>query len=357
MKFLSLSLLIAAISSFSTVLFARECPRLQGSIRLSAVGDILVHEMLFRAAVEQPQRFRSLWAPILPSLNAADLTVGNLEGPVAPGTLAGGRSVSDPGFTYDGEVYSGTNFVFNYHPLLLKDLLSSGFDFVTTANNHAMDRGPLGVDRTIEQLQKAGLPFAGTRVRNATDWDDRTLKSNGSSIGVVACTEMVNGQPDPYHQTLRCSSKEVFDLINRLKTRVDAVIVFPHWGEEYQLRPNSYQKDLGKRWIEAGALAVIGNHPHVLQTVQWMTRPDGSRGVIIYSLGNFVASQGAMEKRTSAVVHLDLTPGPRGLTLDQYSYTPIVREHGSIALNYLKRDSEELRHVQRQLGSEICVKN
>ena len=337
--------------------FARECPRIQGSLRISAVGDILVHEMLFRAAIEQPLRFRSLWAPVSGTLSAADLTVGNLEGPVAPGTLAGGRTTQDPGFVYDGNVYSGTNFVFNYHPYLLKDLVNTGFDFVTTANNHALDRGPLGVDRTIEQLQKAGLPFAGTRLRGATDWEDRILSVNGSNIGVVACTEMVNGQPDPYRQTLRCSSKEVFDLISRLKTRTDAIIVFPHWGEEYQLNPNSFQKDLGKRWIEAGALAVIGNHPHVLQTVQWLTRPDGSRGVIIYSLGNFVASQGAMEKRTSAVVHLDLTPSPRGLTLDQYSYTPIVRQNGSISLSYLKNNSEELRHVQRQLGSEICRQN
>lgn len=340
----------------ASVAGAAECPRLDRGLRVSSVGDILVHRGLYEAAISSRERFQTIWRPLIPILKSADLATANLEAPTAPGTAAGGRAVRDPGFVYDEEVYSGGNFVFNYHPSIIDDLKSSGVDLVTTANNHVLDRGPLGVDRSVDELGRRGMDFVGTRRRDSREPRSRIVRVKDFKIGVIACTEMTNGMRDPYGQVLMCRDREMLDEISRMKNQTDAVLVFPHWGDEYQPRPNAKQKQWAREWVQAGARAIIGNHPHVLQTTEWLQSPDGRAAVVIYSLGNFVALQGMMEKRVSAVAHLDLVPSASGLEIAQYSYTPFVRPNGSVVMTLLPSTSKgaELRHAVQQLGQIRC---
>lgn len=352
MKHVALALVVLLSPSFA---FTQECPRLSGAFRLNAVGDILIHKPLYEILVTDSRKFRSLWSEVAPILRDSDLTVGNLEGPVAPGVVAGGGTAADPGLVYDGRVYTGTDFVFNYHPRLLKDLKADGFGFVTTANNHALDRGPLGVDRTIEQLNLAGLPFAGTVARGSGESSERLVSVGGLRFGMVSCTEMVNGNPDPAKQVTRCASESVVEAISRLRSRTDAVLVFPHWGDEY-VAANQGQRKLARRWVAAGAAAIIGNHPHVLQTTEWLPRPQGGTALVIYSLGNFVACMGPMPRRVTAIAHLDFVAEPSGLSVAQFSYTPIMRPSGSIALKKLspRMNPTEWAHARSQLGEPVC---
>lgn len=357
LKARSMMRFIFAFVLFPTVVLAEECPRLSGGVRLSAVGDVLVHEALFKIAIRHPNRFRFLWSQVEPVIRQADFAVANLEGPTAPGTGAGGKSVRDPGMVYDGVVYSGTNFVFNYHPRLLDDLLDSGFDLVTTANNHSLDRGAVGVDRTIAELTKRGLDFAGTRSRELDLPAERIVRVKGLRLGIIACAEMTNGIPDRHAQVVKCGGDEVVKTIGRLKTNTDAVLVFPHWGEEYAAQPSSGQRSMARRWVAAGADAVIGNHPHVLQTVEWMPRPSGGEAPVIYSLGNFVAGMGRMDKRVAAIAHLDFAVDARGASVVQFSYTPILRPTGSASLKSLAVGTgyeTEKAHARRQLGAARC---
>jgi poly-gamma-glutamate synthesis protein (capsule biosynthesis protein) len=333
---------------------AQECPTPHQGVRISATGDILVHKALYEIAVQSSDRFRGLWGPLLPVLKKADFTVGNLEGPVAPGVNSRGRYVGDVGFVYDDDVYSGTNFVFNFHPYLIQDLAAGGFDLLTTANNHSMDRRSLGADLTIDELERAGMDFVGSRRSDSGEGRGHIVLIRNLKVGVVACTESLNGMPDSFKQILRCNSDEVISMIRELESRADAVMVFPHWGEEYQPRPNGAQKSLARAWVKAGALAVIGNHPHVLQTTEWLTRPGGGKALVIYSLGNFVAAQGAFEKRVSAVAHIDIGMRASGAEITQFSYTPIVRPSGSASLALSKPGSAEARYAQKQLGPALC---
>jgi poly-gamma-glutamate synthesis protein (capsule biosynthesis protein) len=349
------SLMVASALIFAaTTASAQECRRLSNGARLSATGDVLIHKALYENIVKSPQHFKILWSKMIPTLKDSDLTVGNLEGPVAPGVSSTGHAVQDPGLVYDGQVYSGTHFLFNYHPQLIKDLMASGFGLVTTANNHAMDRGSLGADRTVEQLNDAGLDFVGTRSSDSTAARSRIVNIGSFRVGVVACTQMINGNPDPHKQVLLCDSGEVVDSIHRLKSQTDGVIVFPHWGEEYQTRPNSYQTTKARQWVNAGAVAIIGNHPHVVQTTEWISRPDGGQALVVYSLGNFVAAQAAMERRVSAVVHLDLAMAPGGVRVAQFSYTPFVRPSGTLALTPVRSTSAEAKYMRTQLGDARC---
>ena len=345
-------LAIAGIFGFPSAQ-AQECRKASGQIRLSATGDILVHKALYQQAVKHPSRFQILWGDLIPTLRSADYTVGNLEGPVAPGVVAGGRSVEDVGFIYDDRVYSGTKMVFNYHPYLLEDLKASGFDLVTTANNHSLDRRSLGVDRTIENLQRVGLEFAGTRPGGSAESTARIVRLKGARFGFISCTEATNGIPDSRAQVTMCGSGEVSRLIRELRSRVDGVVVFPHWGDEYVGRPHERQRNWARQWIEDGAVAVIGNHPHVLQTVEWRRTDRGDHALIVYSLGNFVAAQGAFEKRLSAIAHIDFRKTRNGLVVEQFSYTPTLRPNGSVAHRRATGDAAEA--VVDQLGSPVCV--
>jgi len=350
----SIGLGIIISAAFISNANAQPCPRLSNGVRINATGDILVHKALFEYALSHPSRFRSLWNEVTPVLRNADLTYGNLEGPTAPGVAIGGRETRDPGPVYDSHVYSGTNFVFNFHPSLIDDLRSSGFGLVSTANNHSLDRGPLGVDRSIQELRRRGLPFVGWRSRNSQEPRSIILNVKGQRLGAIACTETTNGMRDPHGQILMCKSAEVVEEISRLKSKTDLVLVLPHWGSEYQGTPHGGQKALARRWVQAGAQVIIGNHPHVLQTVEWLQSPDGANAIVIYSLGNFVAWQGGLEKKTSAITHLDFVPSASGLKLEQFSYTPVTRRSGAAGLSIASGASVEGQHVRRQLGPVHC---
>nr|HRO67568.1 CapA family protein [Pseudobdellovibrionaceae bacterium] len=123
----------------------------------------------------------------------------------------------------------------------------------------------------------------------------------------------------------------------------------------YKGRPNGRQRAWAQQWVKAGAAAIIGNHPHVLQTVEWMTKPSGDQAVVVYSLGNFVAAQGAFEKRLSAIAHLDFGVTSRGLVVEQFSYTPTIRPRGSIAHFRADSDKEARAAAERQLGPVRCA--
>lgn len=295
--------------------FQRACEPGQ-SITIAAVGDILLHKQLQVQAYSNRLGHESLWQEVVPYLSRADLAYGNLEGPVAPGVRRNGAFAKDPGPVFDDSIYSGFP-LFNYHPSLIPALQAAGIDVVSTANNHAMDRGPLGVDLTIDSLQRYELPFAGTRTREevargiSTTWHVITEQS-GFRIAWIACSFSTNGNADPKHQVLLCFRDA--DLIERAVTElsqdpgIDAVILTPHWGEvEYTQRIEPSQAALARRFLNAGATAILGNHPHVTKPWEKIVTKDGRETFVIYSIGNFISAQVGVPKQTSAVIYLGLS--------------------------------------------------
>jgi hypothetical protein len=102
------------------------------------------------------------------------------------------------------------------------------------------------------------------------------------------------------------------------------VIVTPHWGDEYVANPNRKQRDLAKRFVDAGALLVIGSHPHVLQPWETITAADGRQGFVIYSLGNFVSGQTHLARRSSMLLYVGLTRSAQGVVVNGVSYVPLA---------------------------------
>ena len=299
-------------------------------ITIGAVGDVLLHGPLQKQAVAKAAsgRFTTLWSPITDLLQAADVQYANLEGPTAKGVNRGGRDVPDPGFRFDDVVYSSYP-QFNYHGSLEDDLVASGFDVVSTANNHAMDRNALGADRTIERLREAGLPFTGTKHRNEPNasWSV-TTSARGFKLAWLACSFSTNGLPDRSGQVLGCWEDEaaVTAEIQKLRATpgIDAVIVTPHWGEEYTANPTRAQRELGHRFLEAGATLVLGSHPHVLEPWEKYKTADGRETFAIYSLGNFVSGQAQLARRSTILLYVGLTRTTAGVVVNGVSYVPLV---------------------------------
>jgi len=315
---------------------------------VAAVGDLLLHSGLQKQASAVSDRFVSLWKAVADLLDVADITYANLEGATARGVTASGKVVPDPGLTFDKKVYTSYP-QFNYNPLLLDDLVATGFDVVSTANNHSLDRRSIGVDRTVDALRAAGLPFTGTRRRDelAAAWYALT-EAGGLTIAWLACTYGTNGIPDPYHQVLSCFSDtdEVEASVRALVAdpEIDAVIVTPHWGLQYEATPRARQIKLAHRLLEAGALAVVGGHPHVLQPWERYVTADGRETFVLYSLGNFVSSQIGMARRTTIVLYLGLTRNADGeVLLNGARYVPLYmhgRESGVWSVKAMDRASE-----------------
>jgi hypothetical protein len=314
------------------VAFEGACEGEGASIVVAAVGDLLLHHELQIQAFAAPERHRALWSGVEDLLMRADLTYGNLEGPMAAGLDREGREVEDPGLVFDRVVYTAYPR-FNFHASLAEDLVRSGFDVVSTANNHALDRGALGVDRTIAALRAAKLAYTGTRARGdaAARWYTIT-RSKGIGVAWLACTELMNVRPDAEGQVLRCGDKAVAATIRALKEdrSVDAVIVTPHWGKEYAPEPRASQVTLAQRWAEAGATAIFGSHPHVNQRWEKLVTSGGREALVIYSLGNFASHQPELPRRSSALFYVGLRRGADGQArVFGARYVPLhVRQEG-----------------------------
>lgn len=265
-------------------------------VSISAVGDVLLHTALQLQAFQNKNTYKSLWPAMIPVFQKFDVSYANFEGPSAEGMTGTGEQ-KEKGFKYNSEVYTSYPS-FNYHPFLVKDLLDSGIDIVSTANNHALDRRSGGADLTIEAMLQNGLHFTGTKPVGATEqqgWHTET-QVDGLRIAWLACTFSTNGIPDKKNQVLSCyqNKQEVLNYVHALSRdpRYAGVIVTPHWGVEYDHTPAAQEISFGHQLIDAGALAVLATHPHVIQPWEkYRSAITNQDGLIVYSSGNFVSGQ------------------------------------------------------------------
>ncbi len=276
-------------------------------VTIAAIGDVLMHHELQKQAYASPAGFSTLWSGVADLLGKTDLSYANLEVPIATGLTKDGPA-TDPGLRFDNAVYTGYPF-FNAHPSLAAALGTAGIDIVSTANNHALDRGSEGLVLTLNSLDAAKIAHTGTRRTAAEPWHTVT-EAKGLRIAWLACTLHTNFGKDDLGQVLHCfkQTKQVLAEVAALAANddIDAVIVTPHWGKEYDPVPQDKQRELARKLVDAGATAVIGAHPHVLQPWEKLAASDGREAFVHYSLGNFAHHQRSLERRSSIILVLGL---------------------------------------------------
>lgn len=305
-------------------------------ISIAVGGDIIIQPELEARARAGGTPYRSFWQAIEPVIGAADIAYANLEGPVAVDE-ADARTVPA---SVNAVSSMPQALSFNYGASLIVDLKAAGFDVVSTANNHALDRGSVGADLTIDRLERGGLAFTGTRKRSSKGLWSTLTRARGFTVAWLACTYGTNGIPDLRRQVLYCfkDRQEVLSEIARLHddASVDAVILVPHWGIENSTVIEQRQRDLARSAIEAGALAVVGTHSHVLQRWERVVASDGREGLVIYSTGNLVSAQTAPNQRIGIIGILELAKG-RGsvkaqLSAASYVLTQIADHSGIVSV-------------------------
>ena len=154
-------------------------------------------------------------------------------------------------------------------------------------------------------------------------------EAKGVKIAWVACSFSTNGIPDTKHQVLHCYEDKatLLSTIRGLEgaRRDRRVVVTPHWGIEYNHTPEAQEKGLAHEMLDAGALVVLGGHPHVVQPWEKYTTHDGREGFVIYSLGNFVSGQSGTDKRSSLILYVGLTKGSDGkVTVNGVRHMPLT---------------------------------
>jgi poly-gamma-glutamate capsule biosynthesis protein CapA/YwtB (metallophosphatase superfamily) len=263
-------------------------PRALARATLAAVGDVLMHEAVKRSAEahrsDSPDGGYSwLYAPIADLLSQPDLTFANLETPIAPGSTSGTRE-----------------YVFNAPPEALAALRRAGVDLVSVANNHAFDQGRPGFEETLRRVEAAGLRAVGAGASDRPAGPVR-VEAGGLAIAFLGwahffnqggneCPSPAPGAP-PCLQAALLDRARAVEAVRAAAAQADAVVVSLHWGNEYEAQPRAEDVELAHQLADAGALVILGHHPHVLQPVELYRRSDGATAVIAYSLGNFVSNQ------------------------------------------------------------------
>jgi hypothetical protein len=178
--------------------FNRACDPSTDSITIGGVGDLLIHKYIHNAAQNQPQHYSFLWQNILSHTRGVDVMYANLETPLAAGLARDYSLQADPGVRWDEREYIYSGYpAFNTPPMMARNLVDGGFDIVSTANNHASDRGRLGIDMTIDSLERAGLQFTGTRRQNSNSSYTTIVNKKGNWLLSLAPMVLAALQTQP----------------------------------------------------------------------------------------------------------------------------------------------------------------
>ena len=241
--------------------FFTQAPR-QKEIIIATVGDIgLGREINWQIQQRNDPTFP--FQKTAEILKEADLTIGNLEGPL----------VENCPLTRTGMKFCG-------NPKNTNGLVFAGFDLMNLANNHINNYGPEGVEQTVKALDKHRIDYFGLGKISY-----QTIKGlKIAFLGFDDITQPVN-------------EKKLIQEIQEAQNQAKFIIINFHWGIEYQGQPSERQKHLAHLAIDNGASLIIGHHPHVIQPIEhYQNTP------IIYSLGNFVFDQmWSQETRTGII--------------------------------------------------------
>jgi poly-gamma-glutamate capsule biosynthesis protein CapA/YwtB (metallophosphatase superfamily) len=187
----------------------------------------------------------------------------------------------------DGWSHHRSGFTFTGKPDLTRIFTHAGIDWVSLANNHIYDHGPVGVEDTRRILRRHGIGFGGAGRDLGQARDVEVLDIGDVRVAIVPC---VGVAPHAYASTSKAGGtpcKAPFARDVRAATRrADVVIVFPHWGAEYTREPSNGQRAQARAWVKAGADLVVGAHSHVAGAIEEI---DGVP--VLYSLGNLIFDQ------------------------------------------------------------------
>jgi hypothetical protein len=239
-----------------------------GTLTMAFAGDVHFEEYLAPLA-RDPHALDELRS----SLGAADLAMVNLE-----------TAITERGTKI------GKEFHFRSPSSALDTIKSAGIDAVSMANNHGVDYGPVGLQDTLAAKRTSPIPVVGIGADRAEALAPAVLHAKGLDVAVFGASQV-------YEMTLLrfsagqgragiASSSPVAPLaaaVSRAAKKYDVVVVFLHWGQDYQQCPDGQSTSTARALEDAGADIIVGGHSHRVNGAGWL-----GRSYVDYGLGNFV---------------------------------------------------------------------
>jgi poly-gamma-glutamate capsule biosynthesis protein CapA/YwtB (metallophosphatase superfamily) len=288
-------------------------------ISLLFIGDIMGHDtQIWSAENRQTHTYNydDVFQYIKPIISGASLAIANFEV-----TLAGPPYKGYPQFSSPAALAAACR--------------DAGIDCFVTANNHSADRGNKGILSTIYRLDSLGIPHTGTfaDLESREKQQPLILNKNGISIALLNYTYGTNGITVAKPVIVNMLDKELItkDIETAKALKPDAVILFLHWGTEYDTIPSAVQTELAEYFFSKGVDLVIGSHPHVLQKMVWYRNASPYKNkAVVYSLGNFISNQRKPKTDGGTMVRIEMTKTAEGINITDagyyltWVYTPIV---------------------------------
>ena len=349
------------------------------TIKIGTVGDILIHSPIFRSVYDSASDsydFNDIFKYVKDVYSSYDLMVADLEQPL------GGKEKGYSGFP-----------LFNAPDSIADALKNNGVDLLLTANNHCYDQSSDGFYRTMSVLKENQIDFIGTREKESKPYIIKDI--SGIKVGMINYTYETEALTDTTYVNGIPMNSETSPLLNsfnynnldkfytEFKTNMDSmyadgadvIIAFMHWGEEYSLSANDYQKKIAQKLCDFGVDAIIGGHTHCIEPTDLITsQVSGKQTPIIYSLGNQLSNQrketlskfsydspyfedgviyevSFTRKADGSVVLSDVSYTATWCNLfdTQYRIIPLDDEHKS-AVAHLGRTSEMQNSLKRTKG-------
>lgn len=278
-----------------------------------AVGDNLMHQVLLdEAKTENGYDFRKYYTHIQSYIQKVDLAFVSQE------TILGGDKRGAKGYP-----------VFNTPDSMASALHDVGFDVVNGATNHALDQGEEGLLHSIEVFkQYEDMTYIGLYDSKEKRDSIEVIEKDGIKIAFLSYNQLTNKHnlPQPYSMNL-FDEKLIQKDIEDAKEISDFIIVSCHWGNEYDIKANDFQKRYALLMADLGVDVIIGTHPHTLQPVEYIDGKNGHRTLVAYSLGNFISGMMEEETQLGGMLSLDFVKKGNECLIENVTLTPLINHY------------------------------
>lgn len=268
-------------------------------LKLFAVGDLMCHSTQFKAASTSGEYdFSRMFEGLKPFTSAADWSVGNLE-----------TTIRESGFSGYPMFRTPQEYV--------EALKGAGFNALVLANNHSLDGGASGLSFTQDTVANNSLEYTGTMGA-----DPIIHEQNNISFALLNYTYGTNGILLPYSDAVNIlKEEEVKKDVLAMRDEVDFVILFLHWGNEYQKNPTVEQERLAQSLLANGVDLILGSHPHVPEPIR-----EYDNKYVVYSMGNCVSGQNKAYTDLGYGVNITLTKQGKESYIETPTIVPLYRD-------------------------------
>ncbi len=273
-------------------------PEGSAEITLAFAGDVHFAERTLRLLSEPDTAF----GPVAQIFSAADVAMVNLESAVTT------RGTPEP-----------KTFHFRAPPTAYRAIAAAGIDVVTVANNHALDYGRVGLTDTLASAAAVGMPVVGAGKNASEAYRAWTTTIKGVTIAFLGFSQVAelstrwSAQDDRSGIAMAFDTARATAAVKAAKAAADVVVVYVHWGQEYNKCPTSQMKTFASRMAAAGATMIVGTHAHVLLGDGWL-----GQTFVQYGLSNFLWWYNDAGSNDTGVLRVTL----RGPSISKTEFVP-----------------------------------